>query len=255
MSEEKQALALRNNYIQQLLSEDDYPPGYLERLPEEKQEKVANQVKKVRSGLYSIAPLKCKGPEKCPFIEHCPLVDRHPNGAIDKGPIENYPVGYACVLESAYMKMKTIEYVQHLSVSPDDPIEMAIVNDLCLIDLYKNRATIILSAGDANEQGQDFLRIDTSQVIDTGHGTENMVEVQSVQLHPALEVIEKMEKRRQKLLEQLGETRYQKYKRAEKQGELEKSSRLMAEIEAIKKSLNGASKISTSDAPVIPLKD
>lgn len=257
MKEEQQtSLAARQDFITQLIQDEDYPPEYMERLSDEKKEKVNRQAHKIKSGLYAIAPIKCKGPDVCPFISHCPLAEYTSDGELSKSNIDDYPIGYACVLESSFVRLKTIEYVKYLAVDPANPIEMAIVNDLCLIDLYKNRATIILSAGDSSGQGVDFLRIDTSQVIDTGNGEENMIKIQTVQEHPALTVIEKLERRRQKLIEQLSETRHQKIKQAEKTGQIKQSSKLMRELERIKDVLKDKKeKIETDTLPEIPLKD
>ena len=36
------------------------------------------------------------------------------------------------------VEQKTIDYVQYLDVDPTNPVEMSIVNELALIDLYKN---------------------------------------------------------------------------------------------------------------------
>jgi len=255
MSQEKTSLVARDILLNELINDDDYPEGYLERIPEEKKDRVNKKINKIKSGLYAIAPIICRGPQKCPFITHCPLTEGTRNdGSIDYGPLEDYPMNHACVLESTFIRLKTIEYIQYLNVDPNNPIEMSIINDLCLIDLYKNRATIILSAGDKAGQGQDFLRIDVTQIIDNGNGDEAAKEILQIQEHPALAVIDKLEKRRQKLIEQLAETRTQKIKRAEKQGQLKDSSRLQSQLEEIKRVLKEKVEVD-KNLPAIPLKD
>lgn len=217
----------------ELLEEDDYPKEYMERISEETKNKVRKKAKQVRTGLYSIAPMKCKGFQKCPFKEHCPLAEIK-NGKTYEGDPLNYPVGYACVLENTFLKAKIIDYMNYLKVDPENPIEMSIVNDLGLIDLYKNRATLILSSGDGDGQGIDFLRIDIGKVHDNGHGDEKAIVEQTVQVHPALAIIDQLEKRRQKLLDQLGETRDAQYKRQLKQGNAKQQNKVIEEINRLK---------------------
>ena len=60
-------------------------------------------------------------------------------------------------MEKYLVQQKLINYVDYLNVDPDNPIEMSIANELALIDLYKNRCMLILSNGDREGNGRDFL--------------------------------------------------------------------------------------------------
>ena len=46
-------------------------------------------------------------------------------------------IGRECVLEKFFMQQKIIEYLKHLNVDPNNPIEMSIVNELALLTFTK----------------------------------------------------------------------------------------------------------------------
>lgn len=202
--------------------------AYFSKLSPEKRIRIQNSLKHVKTGLYAVAPITCGGPNKCPFFSHCPIPDRSGLEVII-GPLEDYPIGRSCVLESMYIKQKTIDYIQHLKVDSENPIEMGLVNELSLIDLYKNRAAMILSSGDRDGQGADFLRVDISEIADNGNGKDKMIMSQSTQIHPALIVIEQLEKRREKLIDKLLESRKAKAEIAIKMGRGRRDDSLMLE--------------------------
>lgn len=202
---------------------------YLNSLSTDKKKRVAKLSTHVRNGLYALAPLTCHGPDKCPFIAHCPIPEIV-NGERELGELKDYPVDRACILESIFIKQKTIDYIKYLKIDSENPIEMSVVNDLALIDLYKNRAVMILSSGDRDEQGMDFLRIDITKLIDNGNGNDQMMATSSTQLHPAFQVIEMLEKRREKLLTNLIETRKAQSDLAIKMGKRKEDSQLMQEL-------------------------
>ena len=190
----------------ELAQVDDEYAEYLARVPEDKKKRIDNMVGRTRNALHTIAPLVCVGPAKCPFIQHCPIPERGKAGNLIYGPDSQYPMYQSCVYERFYMQQKVIDYVQHLEVDPQNPVEMAMVNDLAVIDLYKNRAMLVLAAGDRDNEGRDFLRVDTKET----QGDHGIMVEQKTQLHPAADYIEKLEKRRDRLLNSLMETRKNK---------------------------------------------
>jgi len=198
----------------------------------------------------------CAGPERCLFIEHCPIPPRNQygaplyksNGEVDIGNPEHYPVGRTCIMETLYMQQKIFDYMNKLEVDQEDPIEMSIVNELALIDLFKNRALIILSKGDRKGQGQDFLKVDTTSFDpDTGHVTE------STNLHPAATYIDQLEKRREKWLDKMVETRKSKLDMASKLGNTDANNVILAELQALKAALEGASTTPVEEAEVLEI--
>lgn len=210
--------------------EEDYLE-YFNSLPAEKKQRITNSVSRTQTGLQSVAPVMCMGPERCPFVERCPIPERNKEGNLDYGPKKNYPIGRECVLEKFFMQQKIIEYLKHLNVDPNNPIEMSIVNELALIDLYKNRALMILSAGDRSSQGRDFMRIDIIGFNENGEKAEQ------ASLHPAVDMIDRLEKRREKWLEKLMETRKSKADWMAKMGGNNSESKILQEIQSLKNAL------------------
>lgn len=209
--------------------------NYLQSLPAEKLSRVRATANAMRHGLHTSAPLTCSGPVSCPFIEHCPIPQKNAmggfiyvDGEIDYGDIKDYPVNQQCVMESLYMQQKIYDYVEYLEVSPSNPVEMSIVNELALIDLYKNRALIFFSKGDKNKQGQDFLLRDVSIDPETG------LETTSTKLHPLADMIDKLEKRRERWLDKLIETRKGKFTMATKLGAAQENSEILSEIRRLR---------------------
>lgn len=213
----------------------DYAIFY-EKLSPRKKERIHRSMSHLRSGLHTVAPLTCLGPSKCPFIEHCPIPERKEDGTLELGPISEYPTYRSCVYELFYMQQKVLQYVEHLQVDPANPIEMALVNDLAIIDLYKNRAMLIMSAGDRDGDGRDFMKKDMMEQQGE-HGTLTSTQTQ---LHPAAQYIDTLEKRRGRILDELIETRKGKANMTAKLGQGRADSALREELLAVRKALEAA---------------
>lgn len=239
-----------------LEQENETMVAYLSGLSEVKRQRIASSLKHVSTGLYAVAPIICGGPTKCPFIRHCPIPEII-DGKLDYGPITDYPVNRQCIMESSFIKQKTIEYIQHLQVDGDNPVEMGLVNELAVIDLYKNRAAMILSTGDREGQGADFLRIDISSIMDNGNGDAKAQIATTTQVHPALAVIDQLERRREKLLTHLLQTRKSASEIAIKMGKKKDESQLLDELRKVRELLaqNSVSDVKMLIEEVIPLKD
>ena len=108
---------------------------------------------------------------------------------------------------------------------------MSIINELALIDLYKNRCLLVLSQGDKNGQGRDFLLVDVLGFNENGDKAE------STKLHPVVDMIEKLERRRERWLERLMETREAKAKFLSKISENKNQSRVLEEISMLREAL------------------
>ena len=228
-----------NDIIVQIIEDDvDQIKSYMNRLSPEKRARIANSLSHVKTGLYSVAPISGGGPDSCPFIAHCPIPEVDDLGHRNYGPIEDYTVNRSCILEATFIKSKTLEYIRHLNVDGENPVEMGIVNELSLIDLYKNRAAMILSSGDKSGQGQDFLQVDHTEQ-DNGYGKESKMTLSSkTQLHPALTLIDQLEKRRDKLLQQLLQTRKTQTEIAIKMGKKREESQLIEELRRVRAMLD-----------------
>lgn len=246
----------KQQLVQELYEVDENYNSYLETLDSEKRTRIQRSVSRMRHGLHSVAPIMCMGAAKCLFIEHCPIPPRTNTGApvLDTkgnqvfGPAEDYPAGRPCVMESLYMQQKIIDYLQHLDVDPANPVEMSIVNELALIDLLKNRALIILSKGDRQGDGQDFMRVDI-----TGHDPESGVSSKTSALHPAADMLDRLEKRREKWLDKLVETRKAKVDMAHKLGTTNNDSKVLNELNAIRLALQEASSREVETAEILEI--
>jgi hypothetical protein len=214
--------------------------AYLNSLSEEKLIRIKGRLAATRHGMHTTAPITCLGPEKCPFLEHCPIPPRDSfdrlvklkNGGNDLGDMNDYPLGQPCVMESLYAQQKVIDYVQHLGTNPANPVEMSIISELALIDLYKQRATIFLSKGDKTGQGIDFLLRDIS--VDPETGAENV----TTKVHPIISMMDTLEKRRDKWLEKLMETRKSKWTMATKIGAVSEDSKVLGELKRLRELMN-----------------
>lgn len=201
--------------------------NYLDKLPKKIRERILNQVVHMKTGLGTIAPMICPGPDGCMFIKHCPIPELDDEGNLHHGPYEDYPIGRACVLEKFYLQQKIIDYTQHLNVDPDNPVEMAIVNELAIIDLLKNRALMLLATGDRDGDGVNLMKTDIAGFSKSG------APALTHKLHPAAEYLEKLEKRRERWLDRLVETRKAKADLKAKTGAAVET-KLIREIELVR---------------------
>lgn len=225
---------MSNEILVSIFEDDvDSVKSYIAGLSEEKKRKIARASTHIKNGLYALAPITCHGIKRCSFADHCPIPDVVDGIRVD-GPDSDYPINRPCILEATFIKQKTLDYLQYLKVDVENPIEMSIVNELALIDLYKNRAAMILSSGDRDKQGMDFLRIDAA-TSDNGNGEARTTIIStSSQVHPAFSVIDTLEKRRDRLLDKLLETRKAQSDLAIKMGKKREDSQLLGEIKQMR---------------------
>lgn len=205
---------------------------YLDALPPKTRERIMRSTGALQNGMHMVAPVICTGPNRCRWIEWCPIPERTAKGEMEFGPAEDYPVGRGCVIEKLFMQAQTKALQRQLEVDPDDPIEMAIVNEIALVDTYKNRCAMILSKGDRDGQGTDFMRIDIKGWSENGSPSEE------AKIHPVAEMMEKLERRRERWLDRLMATRKGKADLAARAPSQE-NSRILREIEALKQGLLG----------------
>lgn len=211
--------------------ENDNYDSYLAKLPKEKVLKIRNRINAYKTGVYASAPIVCYGPAKCPFISKCPIPGRTESGELDIGEDYLYPMGRECLMEREIVKHKTLEYLQYLNVDPSNPVEMSIVNELALIELYKNRCHLVLSQGDKKGQGRDFMMTDVTGFNENGDKAE------TTKLHPVTEMIEKLDRRKERWFERLMETRESKAKFLTRLHENKNQSRVLEEIAMLREAL------------------
>ena len=133
----------------------------------------------------------------------------------------------------------------------NNPVEMSIVNELAVLDLHKNRALMIMSEGDRDGDGRDFLRQD----IDYTEVGDDAEMIKRTMLHPVFEVLDKLERRRERLLERLLETRKSRAEMDIKRGVVQSDSNVLTELKEVRKLLLQASASSFEDPEVIEVPD
>ena len=227
--------ARQNEFYRSLSESNDDYGQYLSRLDSKKLTRIKQSVANIKSGVHASAPLICIGPEKCPFIKRCPIPDKKANGELILGDVSEYPMGRECVMEKFFVEQKIVDYLKYLDVDPTNPVEMSLVNELALIDLYKNRCLMVLSEGDKKGDGRDFLQIDVTGFNENGDRAE------STKLHPVVEMIDRLERRREKWLDKLMETRKAKSDFMLKVGETNNNSRVLQEISQLREALYAVS--------------
>lgn len=213
------------------IAEENTYENYLSKLPESKIKRIEGKINSYKTGVYASAPIMCYGPKKCPFLSKCPIPDINEKGEVISGPEDEYPIGQECIMERYIVEHKTMQYLEYLNVDISNPVEMSIVNELALIDLYKNRCMFVLSQGDKKGDGRDFMSTDVVAFNENGDRAE------STKLHPVVDMIEKLEKRRERWLERLMETRESKAKLMAKMAESKTHSKMLDEISMLREAL------------------
>jgi hypothetical protein len=156
--------------------------------PEERQQ-AAELVRpqKTRTLMFSSIPINCEGP-KCIFSSTCPLLK------------ENLaPVGNPCPIEMSIVSQFMIEYMEQLDVHPDNLVEISMVRDLVDQEVQYIRKTKLLAK-------ESFIQENIVGIDD--HGKP----IVKKELHMAVELEDRLHKRRKDLRNQLMATREAKAK-------------------------------------------
>lgn len=241
----------RWEFVQQVVAHEA-EDNWFARLPPAKQAKVAKSHRQLKNGTNVNGPLWCFGPSKCPFHALCPLAEIDHEGQVQAAPLEEYPLGQHCVLESAYYRQQVVDYLQALEVDHRDPVEMAMVKELALIDLQKQRAVNILSVGDKDGEGRDFMRRDT-QYIHTPDGED--LESTTTQLHPLHDILHRLEVRRDKWLTKLLATRKDKIWAQSQLGQKEEQVELNNTLLEMREAFKGLTQAQGQPVELIALDD
>ena len=157
---------------------------------DEDKEKVVQMIRpqKTRTAMFSSIPMNCEA-TKCIFADTCPLLK------------ENLaPKGNPCPLEMAIVSQFTNEYMHQLDVSPENLVEVSMIRDLVDQEVQYMRKTKLLAK-------EHFIQENVIG-IDSNTGEPIMKK----ELHLAVELEDKLHKRRKDLRNQLLATREAKAK-------------------------------------------
>jgi len=142
---------------------------------------------KTKTMIFSAIPMSCKGAE-CVFAGTCPLLK------------ENLaPIGKPCAIELKMVLTFMSDYMEQLSIDDDNFIELSMIRDLVDQEIQYLRKSKMLSKESFIQE--NFIGIDS-----TGEP------ILSKQLHLAVELEDKLHKRKQAILKQFLATREAKAK-------------------------------------------
>lgn len=208
---QKTAVAKTNAKLQALLNDpEDEFNQYVSQMPVEVRNRVNRQQSRLTTGLKAGAILLCPGYIKCKFKEHCTIPKRLGGGKVDPGRPDHYPIGLECVVERQYYESQYIGYCNELFIDLDSVTERGTAQELATIDILKRRAQIILSTGDHEGFGTDFMLTDKSysdKAFDVDNDGSPLLIGTTTKVHPVVAVLDQLERRRMKHLEALMATR------------------------------------------------
>lgn len=142
---------------------------------------------KTRTSMFSSIPMNCEA-VKCVFASTCPLLK------------ENLaPKGSPCPIEMSIVAQFTAEYMEQLDVVPENLVEVSMVRDLVDQEVQYIRKTKLLAK-------EHFIQENIVGVDDNGQP------ILKKELHLAVELEDRLHKRRKDLRNQLLATREAKAK-------------------------------------------
>jgi hypothetical protein len=142
---------------------------------------------KTRTAMFSSIPMNCEA-EKCVYASTCPLLK------------ENVaPKNNPCPIEMSMVSQFTTEYLEQLDVNPNNLVEVSMVRDLVDQEVQYIRKTKLLAK-------EHFIQENVIGIDQDGQP------ILKKELHLAVELEDKLHKRRKDLRNQLLATREAKAK-------------------------------------------
>ena len=142
---------------------------------------------KTRSTMFSSIPMNCEA-DRCLFASTCPLLKE-----------SLAPKGKPCPIEMSMVSQFTAEYLEQLDVNPNNLVEVSMVRDLVDQEVQYLRKTKLLAK-------EHFVQENIIGVDSDGNP------IMKKELHIAVELEDKLHKRRKDLRNQLLATREAKAK-------------------------------------------
>ena len=147
---------------------------------------------KTKTTLFSSIPMRCTS-DKCPFADTCPLEQQ--NVA---------PKGKPCPIEMALVSQFMESIMSELRVNPENLIEVSMVRDLVDQEVQQLRATKILAK-------ESFIQENIIGIDDQGRP------IVKKEMHLAVELSDKLLKRKKEIRNQMMATREQRAKTGQMQ--------------------------------------
>lgn len=161
-----------------------------ETFSDEEKEKVIQLVRpqRTKTSMFSSIPMTCEA-AKCVFASTCPLLK------------ENLaPKGSPCPIEMSIVSQFTYEYMEQLDVNPENLVEVSMIRDLVDQEVQYIRKTKLLAKEHFIQENIIGIDSNTGQPI------------LKKELHLAVELEDRLHKRRKDLRNQLLATREAKAK-------------------------------------------
>ena len=170
----------------------DQRPDYFypESWSDEKKAEAVELVRptRMKTSMFASIPMTCQG-KNCPVAEICPLLAKN-----------LAPVGKPCPIEFQVVQEAVVAYMEELGVDPGNLVEVSMVRDLVDQEIQYLRTSKKLSL-------EDFIQED---VIGINENTGEPIFKKG--MHIAVDLQDRIHKRKASLLKQLAATREQKIK-------------------------------------------
>jgi hypothetical protein len=137
---------------------------------------------KTKTSMFSSIPMKCKA-RSCTFADTCPLQQKN-----------IAPQGKPCPIEMAMIRQFTEDYITELNVDPNNLVEVSMIRDLVDQEVQYIRKSKLLAK-------EDFIQENVIGISPQGEA------LMSKQLHLAVDLEDKLHKRKRDLRNSLMATR------------------------------------------------
>ncbi len=196
-----------------------------ESYTDEEKDKVAELVRpqRTKTSMFSSIPMTCES-YKCVFADTCPLMK------------ENLaPKGAPCPIEMSIVSQFTSDYMFQLDVNPENLVEVSMIRDLVDQEVQYIRKTKLLAK-------EHFIQENVIGVDQDGQP------ILKKELHLAVELEDKLHKRRKDLRNQLLATREAKAKIGQTQLDTAQTiSDILSKVQQIEKEKNKLIKQKTGE--------
>lgn len=196
-----------------------------ESYTDEEKDKVAELVRpqRTKTSMFSSIPMTCES-YKCIFADTCPLMK------------ENLaPKGSPCPIEMSIVSQFTSDYMFQLDVNPENLVEVSMIRDLVDQEVQYMRKTKLLAK-------EHFIQENVIGVDQDGQP------ILKKELHLAVELEDKLHKRRKDLRNQLLATREAKAKIGQTQLDTAQTiSDILSKVQQIEKEKNKLIKQKTGE--------
>lgn len=182
---QERMLALQEQLLQEL------PANWIKTDTAKKALEIARKEHQKKHGFYSSMPMICKG-HKCPYAKTCYLLDA-----------KAAPEGDRCPIEAAFIMERFERYSKELGINLERVVDMSLLRDLIECELMIDRCDRLLA-----QDGDLVVEVFAGSSPVTGEVFTKP------EAHQALGIKDKMQKRKNEILQLLNSTRKDQAKMA-----------------------------------------